>query len=183
MGVLAAVLPQRKVWRAFALSTFVSVGNATQPFNRLLLKIADIADQLPAPVFVQHGSTPFSCATGGARPFVSMSEFTVRIDQAHLVIMHAGAGSVIHAVRAGKVPVVMPRRARYGEHIDDHQLEFARMLAESGKIVVAEEPDDLLGAAEEAMKRQGMARPLTIAPRMIGLISEVLLEYDKGLRK
>ncbi len=37
------------------------MGNATQPFTRLLDGIAAIARELPQPVFVQSGSTPFRC--------------------------------------------------------------------------------------------------------------------------
>ena len=93
---------------------------------------------LPQPVFVQSGSTPFDAAGCEVAPFLAMSEFERRVAQSTLLIMHAGAGSVITAVRAGKVPVVMPRRARFGEHVDDHQVEFARELAAAGRIVVAE---------------------------------------------
>jgi UDP-N-acetylglucosamine transferase subunit ALG13 len=72
--------------------------------------------------------------------------------------MHAGAGSIMHAVEAGKVPVVMPRRAAFGEHVNDHQVEFAQALAEAGKVVMANTPDDLARAVEEAMARQKLAQ-------------------------
>lgn len=178
----APVFPKSQIWRAVIVTTFVSVGNATQPFNRLIESVLKIAPKLPQAVVVQHGNTPFQ-GTGGclARPFVEMGEFGLLVAQAELLILHAGAGSVIHAIQAGKIPVVMPRRAKYGEHVDDHQWEFARELAEAGKVVVAEEPDDLIGAVEEAVKRQSMARPVDAEALMVGLISEVLREYAEGL--
>ena len=166
------------------MTTFVSVGNATQPFNRLIKAVLKIAPKLPQAVVVQHGNTLFPEAGGCiARPFMEMGEFGQYVAQADLLILHAGAGSVIHAVQAGKVPVVMPRRAKYGEHVDDHQLEFARALAEAGKVVMVEEPEDLIGAVEEAMKRQRMSRPLDADSRMVDLISEVLRKYADGLRR
>ena len=94
-----------------------------------------------------------------------------------LLILHAGAGSVIHAVHAGKVPVVMPRRARDGEHVDDHQVEFARELARAGRIVVAEEPADLMRAVRGRARRQRSAAPSHEAPAMVGMIAEVLRRY------
>jgi UDP-N-acetylglucosamine transferase subunit ALG13 len=112
---------------------------------------------------------------------MEMEEFGQFVAQAELLILHAGAGSVIHAIQAGKIPVVMPRFAKYGELVDDHQLEFARALAEMGKVVLAKEPDDLIDAVAEALKRQRSIRASHETPRMVGLIGGVLREYAQGL--
>lgn len=166
------------------MTTFVSVGNAKQPFNRLLDAVLRIIPNLPRPVIVQHGHSPFLATDCIARPFVETAEFSHFVAEAQLLILHAGAGSVIHAIQAGKIPVVMPRRAKYREHVDDHQLEFSRALAAAGKVVVAEEPDDLIVAVEDSIKRQSMARRVeTIPPLMVGLISEILRDYAVGLGK
>lgn len=165
------------------MTTFVSIGNGTQPFNRLLGAVSKIAGILPQPVVVQHGNTPFSSTGCVPKAFVEMSEFGRLIESSELLILHAGAGSVIHAVRAGKVPVVMPRRAASGEIVDDHQAGFARALAASGKVVLVEEPDGLLAAVEEALVRQKTARFTGAEPRMIGLLRETLSRYAERLAK
>lgn len=136
------------------MSTFVSLGNALQPFTRLLEGISRLATRFPQPVIVQHGHTPFRDGACQLVLFLGMQEFIEHVRKADLLIMHAGAGSIMHAVEAGKVPVVMPRRAAFGEHVNDHQVEFAQALAEAGKVVMANTPDDLARAAEEAMARQ-----------------------------
>ena len=159
------------------MSTFVSVGNATQPFSRLLDAVAAIAGDLPQPVFVQSGHTPFRADGCENVPFLDMNEFQSLVGRSKLLIMHAGAGSVITAVRAGKVPAVMPRSVRYGEHVDDHQVEFARELRRAGRIVVADEPADLLSAVGEALTRQQGARWAGQAPAMVAMIAEVLRRY------
>jgi UDP-N-acetylglucosamine transferase subunit ALG13 len=159
------------------VSTFVSVGNATQPFRRLLDGVAAIARDLPQPVFVQSGSTPFQVEGCAGAPFLAMGEFESHVLRSTLLITHAGAGSVITAVRAGKVPVVMPRRASLGEHVDDHQVEFARELAAAGRIVVADDVADLLSAAREALARQDSAQRNRDAPAMVGLIADVLRRH------
>jgi UDP-N-acetylglucosamine transferase subunit ALG13 len=87
-----------------------------------------------------------------------MDEFIEHIRDADLLIMHAGAGAIMHAVEAGKVPVVMPRRAAFGEHVNDHQVEFAQALAEAGKVVMVNTPEDLAHAVKEAMARQKLAQ-------------------------
>lgn len=160
-----------------AVGTFVSVGNATQSFGRLLDGVAAIAHELPQPVFVQSGSTPYHADGCEGAPFLAMSEFENRVARSTLLIMHAGAGSMITAVRAGKVPVVMPRRACHGEHVDDHQVEFARELLQAGRIVVAEEPVDLLSAVHEALARQGNTQRAGQPPAMVGMIADVLRDY------
>lgn len=162
------------------LSTFVSIGNALQPFTRLLEGVRRIAAHLPQPVVIQHGHTDFQDGTCQPIPFVGMDEFTRYIRDADLLIMHAGAGSVIHAVAAGKIPVIMPRRAVLGEHVNDHQAEFARALAETGKAVVADSPEDLLRACQEAMTRQQHAQEIRAGGSMSPLVSSierVLSEY------
>jgi UDP-N-acetylglucosamine transferase subunit ALG13 len=125
-------------------------------------------------VFVQHGSTPFDAAGFEARAFLGMAEFEERVASAGLLILHAGAGSVIHAVRAGKVPVVVPRRKESGEHVDDHQLEFARALAETGRVVLAEEVSALPAAVAEALRRQGGGGEPPAPSALVGMVGELL---------
>ena len=167
------------------LSTFVSLGNALQPFVRLLEAIARLAPRLPQPVIVQHGHTPFRDGACRPMPFLGMNEFIEHIHEADLLIMHAGAGSIMHAVEAGKVPVVMPRRAAFGEHVNDHQVEFAQALAETGKVIVADTPDDLARAVKEAMARQKHTREIRggtvegTTPPLTATIERVLKDYAR----
>ena len=165
------------------MSTFVSVGNCHQSFARMLSRIAEIADGsiMPRPVYVQHGHTPFTSSMSCiATPFLTRDEFDERLADASLVLVHGGA-TALQAVRAGKVPVVMPRQAQYGEHIDDHQREFAKALAADGLVVVAEEADDLQAAISEALAKQ-MARDGAKRgagqPHLIALVAETLVRWD-----
>jgi UDP-N-acetylglucosamine transferase subunit ALG13 len=163
------------------VSTFVSVGNAHQSFARLLNEIDIIAADLPQPVVIQHGHTPFESKTCVAKPFVGMAEFEEFIVNASLVILHAGGGGVLQAVQAGKVPVIVPRRFRYGEHVDDHQVENAKELALSGKVIVAEEPGQLMPAVKQAMELQREERLFVAPSRMLGLVDDVLASYARQL--
>jgi UDP-N-acetylglucosamine transferase subunit ALG13 len=113
-----------------------------------------------------------------------MEEFMTLVGEAELIVCHAGAGTLLHVLNAGKVPVVMPRRAKYGEVIDDHQLELVTALAEQRRIVPALEAADLVCAIEKA--RQMQARPIPgSAPMMVNLVSqavEELLGTERGDR-
>ncbi len=164
------------------MKTFVSVGNATQPFERLLSGVTDILKYLPAPVFIQHGNTPFSCPDCETQSFVGMADFSIFIEQAELLIIHGGAGSVIHAIRAGKVPVVMPRRQKYGEHVDDHQVELSLELAKTKRIVVAMERSDLMRAIEAAMALQRSIDVSHPPSQLVELVRTRLEAYDSEKR-
>jgi UDP-N-acetylglucosamine transferase subunit ALG13 len=134
------------------MTTFVTIGNLKLQFRRLLIGVSAIADRLPGPVVVQCGHNQFVDERCRVVPFFGMDEFAELVESASVLIMHAGAGSVIHALQGGKTPIVMPRRAIYGEHVDDHQLEFARTLAASGRVILAQEVDNLGTAVECAIQ-------------------------------
>ncbi len=140
------------------MSTFVSVGTGP-PFPRLLNEVARLAalGMLPQPVIVQHGNTPFHSAGCSAVAFLDRPEFDAQVAAAELVITQAGAGTALQAMRAGKVPVLMPRKASHGEVVDDHQAELAELLAAKGRAVLAEQPDELPGAIARARQLQAGA--------------------------
>lgn len=159
------------------MTTFVSVGNGTQPFQRLIDAVLGLVHRLPQPVIVQHGNTAFSGNGCVARSFMNMEEFAKILEDAELLILHGGAGSIIHALQMGKVPVVMPRLSRHGEIVDDHQLEFARFLAESGRIVLVQEPRDLGEAVNEVVNRQKCARGCNAVSPMIDMVRKALQSH------
>lgn len=156
------------------MTTLVLVGNAKQPFSRLLEAVKSISHDLPQPVIVQHGSTPFAHAACQAYPFIAREFLSALIQKAELVICHAGAGSVIEALRAGRIPVVMSRRQDLGEHIDDHQSEFAAMLAKVKKAIVIREPADLRRGVSEALSIANGIRIAATEPPLVALIRTVL---------
>lgn len=154
--------------------TFVSVGNAHQAFTRLISVVFTARDSLPQPIIVQHGDTP--CDSHALNPvaFLSPAEYEKQILDADIVIMHAGAGSILHAIQAGKVPIVMARLKRYGEIVDDHQLEFSGALAAEGRVVLIHDGAELEQAAKEALRRQSAMPDQPSPPRLVGLVGEVL---------
>jgi UDP-N-acetylglucosamine transferase subunit ALG13 len=165
--------------------TFVTVGNATQPFPRLLGAVEALAASgvLPGPVVVQSGNNPrFVSRVCVVRPFLQMEEFEHHVATARLVIGHAGAGTVVHALATGRTPVVMPRRAIYGELIDDHQVELVRRLAAEGRVVPAWEPADLAGAVALARgpSREQVAGTRSLVAVVSRQIEELVASRTRG---
>lgn len=181
MGVAGQVLSQGTLRWGAAVSTFVSVGNATHSFDRLLDAVAALAHTLPQPVVVQHGATRFDSACCIAHDFVDMPTFEKLASEAELLILHAGAGSVIHAIKAGKVPVVMPRLAAFNEHVNDHQLEFAQELERLGKVVMARTAEDLQLSTKAALRRQKSRADSVTQPALLQMIESALQRYEQSL--
>lgn len=156
--------------------TFVTVGNATDRFPRLLDAVEHLAARqlLPTPLVIQSGNNPgFVSRYGEVRPFFHMEEFESHIANARVIISHAGAGTVLHALAAARVPVVMPRRAKYGELVDDHQAEFVEYLARAGRVIPAWEPADLPEAVRVALSRVGRPEP-PVPSDLVRVVEECL---------
>ena len=62
------------------------------------------------------------------------------VKDARIVITHGGPASFIMPLQIGKTPIVVPRQHKFDEHINDHQVEFARNVAERmGTIIPVED--------------------------------------------
>ena len=167
------------------MNTFVALGNGKQPFRRLLESVESNLKLMPKPVFIQHGHTRCGSGDFTAAPFVGMEEFARLIREAKLLIMHAGAGAMIHAITAGKRPIVMPRMAAYGEVVDDHQLEFAEAMANDGKAWLVVNDDNLKHAIESALMADSPQAAIPGIPPIVGRVADVLadLEQQHGVRR
>ena len=104
---------------------YVTIGTMYMPFTRLLSAVDEIARDSGEEIVVQTGmdrDIPKHCT---CFDFKSRDEILEIQSRARLVICHAGIGSVIDALKAGKPLVVAPRLARYREHTNDHQMDLA----------------------------------------------------------
>jgi UDP-N-acetylglucosamine transferase subunit ALG13 len=158
---------------------FVTVGNATQGFRRLLECVNMLTGQgffNDEVVVIQRGNNPeFLASYCEQEDFLPMHRFSQMIHEANLVICHAGAGTLINVLQAGKVPVVMPRRRKYSEHVDDHQLELVKALSTEGLVVPAYEPENLPDAIAVARRRAGPA-VLSMPIRMRDIVARSIEE-------
>jgi UDP-N-acetylglucosamine--N-acetylmuramyl-(pentapeptide) pyrophosphoryl-undecaprenol N-acetylglucosamine transferase len=113
----------------------LSLGTHQQPFPRALDLIEPLADG-ETRVIIQHGSTPprREAANVVWIDYMPYQEIVDAMTEAESVICHAGVGTIMTALKAGHTPVVIPRQAQYGEHVDDHQLDIADRFAGRGLI-------------------------------------------------
>jgi len=128
------IFPKGEVLRDGAMSTFITVGNAKQEFERIFEICFSCNEQLSKPVVVQHGFTKLNHTFDISCQFMEQPEFVEQIKNAEIVVGHAGAGTIMTALQYGIKPIVIPRLSKYKEHIDDHQYELARALNNDGKV-------------------------------------------------
>jgi UDP-N-acetylglucosamine transferase subunit ALG13 len=124
-----------------SLRVVVLVGTLRFPFRRLLERVAGIASGR-CEVFAQSGATVVDGLPLEAKPLMSPRELSALISGADVVVAHAGVGSALDALDAGKLPILVPREAAYGEHVDDHQLQIALELHARG-LAIARSVDEL----------------------------------------
>ena len=100
-------------------------------FRRLVERLIMVLPPT-AEVLWQAGATDVTGLDIAARDKVPAAELEAAIAKADLVVAHSGTGSALTAFDAGKCPILVPRLARFGEHVDDHQLQIAAELHQRG---------------------------------------------------
>lgn len=112
---------------------FVTVGSQKFQFNRLLKEIDELIENkvINEEVFAQIGVSDYKPQKYKYKEFVTQDEFNKYLDEARLIITHAGTGVIVNAIKKGKKVIGIPRLSKFGEHVDDHQIqllnEFANM--------------------------------------------------------
>lgn len=117
---------------------FVTVGTHEQPFNRLIQYIDELKGNgtITEEVIMQTGYStyePKHCSWSRLLPYEEMER---NVEEARIVICHGGPSTFIMPLQIGKVPIVVPRQHRFGEHVNDHQLEFARYVAQRMRTII-----------------------------------------------
>ena len=126
---------------------FVTLGTHHDPFPRLIegLHALDGSD-----LTVQYGHSPAPLHATEMMQFLPFEDLMGRIRNADAVVTHAGVGSILSCLRLGRTPLVVPRQSCFGEHVDDHQVELTRALADDGKVIPVWDVADLPTLLESA---------------------------------
>lgn len=125
---------------------FVTVGTHEQPFNRLIKEVDRLKKEgiITDEVFIQTGFSTYEPQYCDWKNIISYPEMEDYMNRADIIITHGGPATFMGAIAKGKKPIVVPRQEKFGEHVNDHQLEFAEQVSERfGSIVVVEEINEL----------------------------------------
>jgi UDP-N-acetylglucosamine transferase subunit ALG13 len=124
---------------------FVTLGTQDKHFDRLLKAVYKL--ETDEKIVAQIGSTEFKSSKPKEKfeihKFLSNEEFEKYMDEARVVITHAGVGTIIYGLKKHKKMIVAARLKKYGEHVNDHQLQILQTFASEGYIIPLENFDDL----------------------------------------
>lgn len=106
----------------------ITVGSQKFQFNRLLQKVDELIDEnvIKDEVFGQIGVSDYIPKNYEYVKFMPQEEFNKKMDEADLIITHAGTGVIVNAVKKGKKVIGVPRLKEYGEHVDNHQIQLIK---------------------------------------------------------
>lgn len=123
----------------------ITVGSQKFQFNRLLQEIDKLVEDkvIKEPVFAQIGVSDYIPKNYEYKDFLTQDEFNKKIDECDILITHAGTGVIVNALKKEKKVIAIPRLAKYGEHVDDHQIQLINEFKELNFIEPAYEVKDI----------------------------------------
>ncbi|MFR6471235.1 MAG: PssE/Cps14G family polysaccharide biosynthesis glycosyltransferase [Turicibacter sanguinis] len=124
---------------------FITLGSQRFQFNRLLRAVDKLIEDgvIEDEVFAQKGYSDYDPINYNFKQFLDREDFTKTMDKADIVITHGGTGAIIGGVKKGKKVVAVPRREKYGEHVDDHQLQVVKQFVQMNLICECRDCDKL----------------------------------------
>ena len=127
---------------------FVTLGTQDKHFPRLLEAVEKL--NINEKIIAQTGSTDYKSDKIEIYKFLTQDEFNKYMKEARIVITHAGVGTIIYGLTIHKTMIVAPRLKKYGEHVNDHQLQILETFSKDGYIIPLEDFSKLNEKIEEA---------------------------------
>lgn len=125
---------------------FVTVGTHEQQFNRLVKYMDEVKKRgvIQDEIIIQIGFSTYLPQYCQWSKFISYEKVLKIVSDARIIVTHGGPSSFVTPLQIGKVPIVVPRQKHFGEHVNDHQIEFCKKVAERQKnIILVENVKDL----------------------------------------
>jgi len=162
---------------------FLTVGTLF-PFDRLV-KAVDITiakNNGYEKVFAQIGKTNYEPKNIEYTAILENRNFAKKISDADYLISHAGIGTITMALELNKPLLVMPRRKKFKEHVNDHQVATARKFEELGHVLVAYDVEDLpdsIRKLKSFVPQKRKASPHAVANRIRRFLNS-LSQFGQG---
>lgn len=162
---------------------FVTVGSAPHDFTRLVKMMDEIANEISEEVVIQKGFTPFIPKTAKWFEFVSYDDAVKYFQSAKVIVGHSSAGPIMLARRFNKPLIIFPRDGDLKEHVDGHQIETARAMDGSSKMIeVVYHEKELLEAVRRAISKAETGQSYDESPALSSLI-EYIREFIQQVKK
>lgn len=151
---------------------FVTLGSQKFQFDRLLQAVDKL--QTGEEIFAQIGYSEYKPKHFKYKKFLDRDEFDKIMDLSNIVITHGGTGAIIGAVKKGKKVIAVPRLKKYGEHVDDHQIQLVNQFSELNLIYPCIDCD--IQKALDTVKRTTYASYQSNTARIIRSLEEFINE-------
>ncbi|MEM5792880.1 MAG: PssE/Cps14G family polysaccharide biosynthesis glycosyltransferase [Candidatus Aenigmatarchaeota archaeon] len=157
---------------------FVTVGSNEHQFNRLLEEIDKLAgsSKLNDKIIAQIGNSTYIPKNIEYFKFKPYNEIEKIVEESRIIISHAGAGSIMLALEKNKPLIVVPRMKKYGEHINDHQIEITRELEKQKKLIGVYDISKLESAIYMSRKIKKINRDLK-KTKIIDILNEYIKKW------
>lgn len=149
---------------------FITLGSQKFQFDRLLKIVDELL--IDEEIFAQIGYSNYKPQNYNYTEFLDRDEFSEIMSKAHIVITHGGTGAIIAAIKKGKKVIAIPRLAKYGEHVDDHQIQLIEQFKDLELIYGCEDMD--LQKAIETVKKTQYKEYKSNTDRIIKSIEEFI---------
>lgn len=131
---------------------FVSVGTQKQQFTRIFQMVENSICLKNDEIVAQTGNTKFKSKKIKMVSSIDSNKFNEYIKKADYIICHGGVGTIFNALENGKKILVVPRLAKYKEHINDHQLEVAGELEKEDYLILYKDGENFDKYVEKLKK-------------------------------
>ena len=153
----------------------VLCGTQKQDFTRMI-KLVEQVSKLEK-VVVQAGHNQYESNSMEIFSFVSNDKIQKLYEEADLIVTHAGAGSMLQAIQNHKKIIAVPRLEKYGEHVNDHQIELAQKFESLGYLIAYQDGEDFIQVYQRA--KQFQPRPYLLRGNMVDLLDNKIKTYIK----
>jgi len=161
---------------------FVSAGTDKRfPYPRLIEWTASWATSHDdkVDVLVQAGITP--CPDLPSAAEYPPQEMRRLLRGSHAAVMQGGPGGVMTARSCGLLPILVPRRHKFGEAVDDHQVDFGRWAQDRG-LTLTVETEPALHTALDALLDERTRYAIDPPPSpTLGTVQRIEAEIDRHL--
>lgn len=113
---------------------FVTVGTHEQQFDRLIKEMDRLKkeDIILDEVFIQTGYSNYIPTHCEYKKMVGYDDMQQLISSSDVVVTHGGPATFMSVIAEEKKLIVVPRLKKFGEHVNDHQLDFVEKVKKQG---------------------------------------------------
>ena len=156
---------------------FLTVGTQF-PFDRLVQAVDRACEDglIDEEVFAQIGDRTFKPRNFEWVDSLEKEVFDENFKKASAIIGHAGMGTIAMALANLKPLLVMPRLKKFGEVVNDHQIDIARKFEELGHLLVAYDDGAVpsgIRKLKSFLPQKRKANPHTVAKRIVFFLNSL----------